>query len=112
MCPDCGKHYDVGDWPFPCAGLGHQPGAFWSGDAAIHSAERVVIYENPRTGEIRIPGRADRPVPAKYAQEGYERRELHTFADIRRVEEAKGLIHEQSNYDTNSATADRDTSPK
>src|SRR5262245_58449697 len=110
ICPDCGKHYDIGDWPFPCVGLGHAPGSFWNGDAQIHSSEKVVVYE--RNGQIRIPGRADRPMHPKYKAEGWERKELNTVSEIRRVERLTGTIHEQSNYDKNSAAADRDTSPK
>jgi hypothetical protein len=109
MCPDCGKHYDIGDWPYPCAGLGHD-GSLCKGDAQIHSSEKVVVYE--RDGQIRIPGRADRPMHPKYKAEGWERRELNTVADIRRVEKLTGTIHERSQYDKNSAAADRDTSPK
>jgi hypothetical protein len=110
ICPDCGKHYEVGDWPYPCAGLGHELGSFWIGDAAIHSSEKVVVYE--RDGQIRIPGRGDRPMHPKYAAEGWERKVLDSIADVRRVEKQTGLIHEQSNYDRNSAAADRDTNSK
>lgn len=108
ICTDCGKHLDIGDWPFPCAGLGHEPGSFWLGPAAVHAGEKVVIYENPATGEIRIPGRGDRPIHPKLAAAGYERKVLDTVADVRRVEQKTGLIHESSNYD-NSGTAERDT---
>lgn len=112
ICPDCGKHYETGDWPYPCAGMGHFPGPFWTGDAQIHQQEKVVVYENPRTGEVRIPGRADRPIPEKYMAEGYQRRELHTPAAIRHLEKTQGVIHERSHYDANSARADRDTNSR
>jgi hypothetical protein len=109
-CPDCGVYIGIGMWPYACAGLGHELGSFWSGDTQIHSSEKVVVYE--RDGQIRIPGRADRPMHPKYKAEGWERRELNTMADIRRVEKLTGTIHERSQYDKNSAAADRDTSPK
>jgi hypothetical protein len=109
MCPDCGKHYDVGDWPFPCAGLGHSPGSFWTGDAQVHTSEKVVVYEGP-SGDVKIPGRGDRPIHPKLAAEGYVRRELDSISDVRKVERKTGLIHERSNYDAHSAAADRDTS--
>lgn len=107
-CPDCGKYIDIGDWPFACAGLGHAPGSFWAGDAQLHCSEKVVIHEGPR-GEIRIPGRGDRPLHPKLAAAGYIRRELNSIAEIRQVEKRTGLIHERSSYDLNSAAADRDT---
>lgn len=109
MCPDCGKHYDIGDWPYPCAGLGHEPGSFWLGDSNIHTSEKVVVYENPRTGEIRIPGRGDRPIHPKLAAAGYERKVLDTSAQIRDVERKKNLIHERSHYNQNSTLAEKDT---
>ena len=93
---------------FPCAGLGHEPGSFWLGDAQVHPSERVVVYEGP-TGDIKIPGRGDRPIHPKYAAEGYVRRELTSITDVRNVEKRTGLIHERSNYDLHSARADRDT---
>ncbi len=107
MCPDCGKHFDVGDWPYPCAGLGHEPGSFWLGDANLHSTEKVVVFE--RNGQVRIPGRGDRPMHPKLAAEGWERRTLDSIADVRRVEKQTGLIHEASQYDKNSVKAEHDT---
>ena len=107
ICTDCGKHYEVGDWPFPCAGLGHAPGSFWTGDAQLHPSEKVVIHEGPN-GEIKIPGRGDRPMHPKLAAEGYVRRELNTISEVREVERKTGLRHERSHYDLNSARADRD----
>ena len=108
LCPDCGKYFEIGDWPFACAGMGHTPGSFWSGDAAFGTGEKVVVYESP-TGEIRIPGRGDRPIHPKYAAEGYVRKELSSVPEIRQVEKRTGLIPERSNYDMNSAKAERDT---
>lgn len=110
ICEDCGKTIDIGEWPFPCAGMGHEPGAFWTGDAAIHASERTVIYRNPQTNETRIPGRADRPIHPKYQAAGFtERVELSNVPEIRRYEKATGKVHEASNYDKGSATAERAT---
>ncbi len=109
ICTDCGCHIELGDWPLPCAGLGHSlKGTYWAGDAAIHTSERVVVHEGPN-GEIRIPGRGDRPIHPKLAAEGYVRRELNTASEIREVEKKTGLIHERSSYHANSAQADKDT---
>jgi hypothetical protein len=108
-CPDCGKHYDCGDWPFACAGMGHEPGSFWAGDAQLHTSEKVVVNRNTRTGEITIPGRADRPLHPKLAAAGIVRETLDSISDIRRVEKKTGLIHERSNYHANSAQAEKDT---
>ena len=109
MCPDCQKPYETGDWPFPCAGLGHTPGPFWTGSAQIHTSEKVVVYENPRTGDIKIPGRGDRPIHPKLAAAGYERVTLDTHADIHRVERKTHTQHEAGNYGSNSSQELKDT---
>lgn len=110
ICQDCGKNLGIGEWPFPCNGMGHEPGTFWTGDAAVHASERAVIYHNPQTGETRIPGRADRPIHPKYKAAGFtERLELANLGDVRRYEKATGKIHEATNYDSGSGASERDT---
>ena len=109
ICPDCGQHIEIGDWPFACAGLGHSlKGTFWSGDSQIHQSEKVTVYRGP-DGDVKIPGRADRPMHPKLAAAGYVREELSTAADVRRIEKETGLIHERSNYSENSVQALKDT---
>lgn len=109
ICPDCGIHIDIGDWPFPCAGMGHSlKGTYWSGNAQIHQSEKVAIYRAP-DGSVSIPGRADRPMHPKMKEAGYVREELNTGADVARIEKETGLIHEASNYNPHSALADKDT---
>ena len=109
ICPDCGKNFEVGDWPFACAGRGHELGSFWAGDAQIHASEKVVVLENKYTGDIKIPGRGDRPVHPKLAAEGYERKILETHADIRAVERKTKTVHEAGNYGSNSSQELKDT---
>jgi hypothetical protein len=108
ICPDCGKHFEIGDWPYPCAGLGHELGSFWHGDSAIHTSEAVTVFTNPETGDIKIPGRGDRPIHPKLAAAGYRRETINTAAGIRDLEKKKNLVHEASNYN-NSGAAERDT---
>jgi hypothetical protein len=111
ICPDCGISIDIGMWPFACAGMGHEPGVFWRSDAQIHSSEKVVVLEGPG-GDIKIPGRGDRPLHPKLAAAGYVRHELNSMTEVREVERRTKTIHERSSYDKNSAAADRDTQPK
>jgi hypothetical protein len=107
MCNSCGRDVAVGEWPFCPHGA---PGSYWTGDAQIHSSEKVTILENRYTGETRIPGRADRPVHPKLAAEGYQYRTLDSHMDIRRLEKEKGLIHEAGNYSNeNSSKLMKDT---
>src|SRR5215471_11271955 len=109
ICPDCGKHIDIGDWPFACAGLGHDlHGTFWSGNSQVHASEKVVVYRGP-DGDVKIPGRADRPMHPKLAAAGYVRETLDTASQVRELEQKTGLIHEASNYNSGSSTAEKDT---
>ena len=100
ICGGCGVEIPIGSWPF-C------PHPFVKKrDAAIHTSERVVVYENA-AGEVRVPGHTG-AMHEKYAAAGFERRELPNFSDIRRLEKDKGLVHESSNYD-NSGHQEKDT---
>lgn len=101
ICPDCGKHFEVGDWPFGCAGLGHQVGPFWLGDAEVHTSEKTYADVHPVTGDQKIPGRFDRPMNAKLSAAGYERRELR-LSEVRQLEK-KGLVSEKLNYNSNGS---------
>ncbi len=109
ICSDCGINIGIGMWPLPCAGMGHELGSFWQGDSNIHTSEKVTVFQHPVTGEIRIPGRTDRPMPAGYAAEGYERKTLDTMTQVRELEKKKNLIHERLNYNQNSTQAEKDT---
>ena len=98
QCPDCGQILEIGDWPFPCKGRGHILGSFYRSDAQIHSSEKVVVYENPATGDMRVPGRGDRPIHPKLAAAGYVRKTLDTISDVHALEKKNGLIHEPGNF--------------
>jgi hypothetical protein len=110
-CPDCGTPYRIGIWCFPCGGSGdHALGAFYKGDHAIHTSERVTLFRNPNTGETRIPGRADREIHPKYKAAGFtERVTLETHQQVKALEKEKGIIHESSHYNQNSVQAEKDT---
>lgn len=100
-CNDCKEEIKVGDWPFDCRGLGHQLGSFFSGDAQIHTSEKVTVMHNPTTGETRIPGRADRPIHRKYQKSGFtEYKTIDTHQQLRQLEKQKGVVHEQSTFNS------------
>jgi hypothetical protein len=63
---------------------------------------------NPRTGERRIPARADLQMPEVYRRQGYERVELDTHQKRNDFERKTGLVHEASHFDKGSATAERE----
>ena len=101
-CGHCRKELQIGDYPY-CP---HDP--VEPRNASVHASERVVVNVNPQTGEVRIPGRADRAIDPKYAAAGYVRQELNTLAEVRKLEKRHGLVHEASNFD-NSGRAERET---
>jgi hypothetical protein len=89
--------------------MGHDlKGTFWKGDSQVRAGEKVVVYRGPQ-GDVKIPGRADRPMHPKLEAAGYQREELSTVGEVRKLEKETGLIHEASNYTKNSAQADKDT---
>lgn len=63
--------------------------------AQVHPSERAVVFRHPVTGEIRNPGRADAPMPAEYAAQGYER---HEIMNMTAYEKSTGQVHEASNF--------------
>jgi hypothetical protein len=108
ICGTCGQYNSTNHITFDWEKCVHCGTLRSEKHASIHASERVVINYNPATGEVRIPGRADRPIHPKYAAEGYERRELPHLSDVRKLEKEKGLVHEASNYD-GSGNDQRDT---
>lgn len=101
ICEKCGQIYRIGDWPF-CNPNGGPHGKPYGGTSvqALHKSERPVIYRNPRTGEVRIPPRADMPMNPRYVNQGYQRVELETMQSIRNFEKDTGRTHEISSFDS------------
>lgn len=99
-CLKCSNWYAIGDWPFCPHGI---TGAFFRGDAQIHSSEKVTLLHNPSTGETRIPGRVDRAIHPKYKKAGFiEYKTVDTHQQLRKVEKEKGIAHEASNFDSHA----------
>jgi hypothetical protein len=65
--------------------------------AQPHVSERAVIYYNPVTGERKTPPRADMDMPARYAEQGFERQEIMSMVAFERE---TGLIHEPTNFNS------------
>ena len=63
--------------------------------AQVHSSERAVVYYNPLTGEHRTPARADVPMPAVYAGQGFERREI---LNMGQWEKEANVVHEATSF--------------
>jgi len=95
-CPDCNLELAVGHWPFcPHGYPGRQT-------VAVHPSERAVVWENPGTGQVRYPGRNDAPMPARYAAQGFERRELTSLHAVEQFEREKGVRNDKAWHDDGS----------
>lgn len=71
----------------------------------IHAKDRAIVYYNPKTGKHATPGRSDVPMPARYAKDGYERREFETLRDLDKYCKENNLVNEKANYDSGSGRA-------
>ncbi len=73
--------------------------------AQPHASERAVCFRHPVTGEIRRPARADQPMPAAYADQGYVREEIMNMVQH---EKETGSVHEASNFSQGNAPMPQD----
>lgn len=103
-CPDCGLYLEIGDWPW-CP-----HGSTIKTQHTAHANERVVVFENPQTGEIRYPGRNDVPVPERYAKQGFVRKELPTLRSVEQFERAHGVRNDKMHYNEGNS-ADQEKPP-
>jgi len=72
----------------------------------IHPRERAVIWYNPKTGKHATPGRNDVPMPDRYRQAGYVRREFETLRDLDAYCQSENLVNERANYNSGNAYDD------
>ena len=92
-CSDCGKELMVGDYPF-CP---HLP--FRQAPVNCHPSETCVLWQNPKTGETRWPGRNDRDMPALYKSAGFERVEHRSIHNLKAIEKTHGVHSEVLHFD-------------
>ena|SRR2546426_12208469 len=94
ICSSCSvtlRHF-LSPWPDRVVHLedGGQFEILWSDPShryfAVHPAERVVLWRNPRTGRVAYPGRNNTPMPERYRKLGYERVELPNLRSVERFE--------------------------
>jgi|SRR5579872_4353640 len=96
-CGHCGKSIQIGEWPFCPHGFGNlSTGLPW------HPSETSVVYEHPQTGDVKYPGRMDVPMPERYANAGYVRKEIRTDREMQRFESSHGVRNERAWFDKGS----------
>lgn len=106
-CDRCGNPFPMGGWPF-CPDHERPHGAI---GRPAHVRERAVVYYNAATGKVAYPPRNDQPMPAMYAANGYERRELPTLRDIHKLEREQGVRSETAWFDHGTGNADKLAEP-
>lgn len=64
--------------------------------------DAVVVYENPKTGQISYPGRNDRPIPKRLADAGFERKEMRSLRQVEKFEKEHKVLNQAMHYDSGS----------
>lgn len=70
--------------------------------ASVHTSERTVIFRNPLTDRVSIPGRSDEPMHPKLAADGYVREEIESAKGLDALEK-RGFVHVATNFDSKMA---------
>lgn len=107
VCDECGKELSVGEFPF-CNGSGYGHGYVQRGvydPPAVHPTERTVVYENPQTGKIRYPGRNDVPIPQRYAEQGYVKKEFTSRRELESFEKKHKVTNDKLWYNSGNTHA-------
>jgi len=102
VCLECGHEIEFGQFPF-CP---HQEVHGNLSPLGMHHSEVTVVYEHPGTGKIRYPGRADKPMPERYAKQGYVKRELRTLREVDRFSKQHNVVNERAHFDSNGKGMD------
>jgi hypothetical protein len=99
-CGKCGQQVLVGQW-FACPHdwVVRQP-------AAVHQSERAVKFYHPEHG-WRTPGEANRPMPERLQQLGFERVEFPSLRALEKHADSTGSRAEVIDYHKNSHLAER-----
>ena len=80
------------------AALGHGPEqpVQWSDKSS------VLVFENPKTGQVSYPGRNDRPMPEKYADAGFVPKRMKHLHEVDKLQKKTGVVNQAMHFDQNS----------
>ena len=67
------------------------------------------MYYNPLTGEHKTPPRADMPMPERYVEAGFERREIDGMLAWERE---AGVVHEATNFSPGNEPVSQEQLPQ
>ncbi len=110
VCKSCGheerdRYVQIIPDKFECGHCGGESEEVWWGIRSTHDAQwgdrdAVVVFRDAATGNIRYPGRNDRPTPA-----GYERLTMRSLREVEAFEKSAKVTCEAMHYDSGSGTA-------
>jgi hypothetical protein len=69
----------------------------------VNPKERIVVWEHPTTGAVRYPGRNDIPIPQRYLDQGFQRRELATRREAEQFERDHNVRNEKLWYNSGNS---------
>jgi hypothetical protein len=100
-CGKCGHDVQIGEWPLCPHGrvVEHRP--------AVHARERAVKFYHPGLNAWRTPGEANRLMPERLQQLGFERVEFSSLRELQQHERSTGSRAEVIDYNKNSHLAER-----
>ena len=66
---------------------------------AVHSRERTVVWQHPKTGKVAYPPVNNADMPARYKNNGYKRVEMTNLKQLDKFCAEKKLINETASFD-------------
>ena len=113
VCDDCEMHFPnhlfarISDVAhprihIPCGGNLSitYPSGIRSIPSQWHPKDAVVVFEDPKTGEVVYPGRNDVPMPERYASRGFERKEMRNLRDVEKFERKHKVVNAAMHFDS------------
>ena len=67
--------------------------------ATVHPSERAVVWMNRATGSVATPPLNNVPMPARYANSGYERVEFESLHSLDRYCKERKLVNAKASFD-------------
>ncbi len=59
----------------------------------------VLVFENPKTGQVSYPGRNDRPMPKKYEQAGFRPKRMKHLHEVDALTRKTGTVNQAMHFD-------------
>ena len=64
--------------------------------------DSVLVFENPKTGQVSYPGRNDRPMPEKYVKAGFRPKRMKHLHEVDKLQRETGVVNQAAHFDQNS----------